>query len=82
MKGVPERSADVGKRVDTQTIGTRFFDPPDCILRQILRDIRVFLVHVGQCVGKPAFENILLIAPGCVRVDEWFEVTDGGVVVL
>jgi hypothetical protein len=75
VEGVPERTANVGECVDSETIQPGLLDPPYCVLNEVFGDGRVFLVEVRELIGEPSLGDVALVAPWCVRVGERFEVT-------
>src|SRR5207344_246589 len=70
VKAVPERSADIGERVDAQAVGTGLLDPPHRVLDEVLRGRKILLIQIGKDISEPAFENVPLISVGRVGSDE------------
>src|SRR5689334_7577766 len=77
MKALPEAAADIRKGIDTKTIGSSHLRPPGGVLGQVPRNRRILLIHVGQNVGKPSLGDILLVAPGGMRIIQRLEVALG-----
>ncbi len=55
---LPELALHVGEGVDAEAVDAGFFDPPDHVLGEVLRDGGVPLVHVRQQVDEPAVERV------------------------
>src|SRR6266851_6195235 len=65
---LPELPADIRKRIDAKPISARLLDPPDAVLRQILRDSSVLLIQIRQNIREPALRHIATASPWSVRI--------------
>jgi hypothetical protein len=77
---VPESAADIGEGVEAEAVDSRLLNPPHGVLDEVALDGGVFLIKVGQYVGEPALRDVLLVAPGSMRVGDWSEFALGFIV--
>ncbi len=54
----PERTWRVGHRVLADRVDARDLDPPETVLDQVVRDVRIILIQVGQHAREPAIERL------------------------
>ena len=74
VKIVPEGAAHIWKRIQANAVEVCCLHPPHCVLNQIARDQRIFLVQVGHGIGKPAVGDIAPRLYGSMRINQLVEI--------
>ena len=82
MKLRPEAPAHVWESVQPVAVNARLFRPPERILDEVLRHVRIFLIHVRKDPGEPAFDNVAPEPRRRVWVGKELEVSAKGWVLL
>src|ERR1700676_1280398 len=73
MPAGPELPRNIRESVDTQAVQPARLRPPDAVLQKILRDQRIFRIHVRQNSREPSGGEIARKASRGVRIDQNFE---------